>query len=317
MTNSDAAEKKLDQPLWRDYLELCKPNVVALMALTTVVGMLLAVPGMVPLDILLLGNLGIGLCAASAAVINHVVDKKIGLLMKRTENRPVAQGRLKDSHALLFSAVMGLLGMWVLIFYVNELTAWLTLGSLIGYALIYTCFLKRATPQNIVIGGLAGAAPPLLGWTAVTNEIHGYALLLVLIIFAWTPPHFWALAIHRKDDYAKVGIPMLPVTHGDKYTRLHILLYTIILFVVSVLPFATKMFGLLYLLGAVILGLGFLYWAVVMLINKDPQAPMQTFRYSIIYLMALFIIMLADHYILPLDERLNRIPPPIEMQAIK
>ena len=317
MTNSDAAEKKLDQPLWRDYLELCKPNVVALMALTTVVGMLLAVPGMVPLDILLLGNLGIGLCAASAAVINHVVDKKIDLLMERTENRPVAQGRLKDSHALLFSAVMGLLGMWVLIFYVNELTAWLTLGSLIGYALIYTCFLKRATPQNIVIGGLAGAAPPLLGWTAVTNEIHGYALLLVLIIFAWTPPHFWALAIHRKDDYAKVGIPMLPVTHGDKYTRLHILLYTIILFVVSVLPFATKMFGLLYLLGAVILGLGFLYWAVVMLINKDPQAPMQTFRYSIIYLMALFIIMLADHYILPLDERLNRIPPPIEMQAIK
>lgn len=317
MTNSDAAEKKLDQPLWRDYLELCKPNVVALMALTTVVGMLLAVPGMVPLDILLLGNLGIGLCAASAAVINHVVDKKIDLLMKRTENRPVAQGRLKDSHALLFSAVMGLLGMWVLIFYVNELTAWLTLGSLIGYALIYTCFLKRATPQNIVIGGLAGAAPPLLGWTAVTNEIHGYALLLVLIIFAWTPPHFWALAIHRKDDYAKVGIPMLPVTHGDKYTRLHILLYTIILFVVSVLPFATKMFGLLYLLGAVILGLGFLYWAVAMLINKDPQAPMQTFRYSIIYLMALFIIMLADHYILPLDERLNRIPPPIEMQAIE
>ena len=177
--------------------------------------------------------------------------------------------------------------------------------------------LKRATPQNIVIGGLAGAAPPLLGWTAVTNEIHGHALLLVLIIFAWTPPHFWALAIHRKDDYAKVGVPMLPVTHGDKYTRLHILLYTIILFVVSVLPFATKMFGLLYLLGAVILGLGFLYWAVVMLTNKDPQAPMQTFRYSIIYLMALFIIMLADHYILPLDERLNSTPPPIEMQVIE
>lgn len=317
MTNSDAAEKELDQPLWRDYLELCKPNVVALMALTVVVGMLLAVPGMVPLDILLLGNLGIGLCAASAAVINHVVDKKIDLLMKRTENRPVAQGRLKDSHALLFSGVIGLLGMWILIFYVNKLTAWLTLGSLIGYALIYTCFLKRATPQNIVIGGLAGAAPPLLGWTAVTNEIHGHALLLVLIIFAWTPPHFWALAIHRKDDYAKVGVPMLPVTHGDKYTRLHILLYTIILFVVSVLPFATKMFGLLYLLGAVILGLGFLYWAVVMLTNKDPQAPMQTFRYSIIYLMALFIIMLADHYILPIDERLNSTPPPIEMQVIE
>ena len=201
MTNSDAAEKKLDQPLWRDYLEICKPNVVALMALTAVVGMLLAVPGMVPLDILLFGNLGIGLCAASAAVINHVVDKKIDLLMKRTVNRPVAQGRLKDRHALLFSAAMGLLGMWVLIFHVNELTAWLTLGSLVGYALIYTCFLKRATPQNIVIGGLAGAAPPLLGWTAVTNEIHGHALLLVLIIFAWTPPHFWSLALERKEEY--------------------------------------------------------------------------------------------------------------------
>ncbi len=167
-----------------------------------------------------------------------------------------------------------------------------------------------------MIGGLAGAAPPLLGWTAVTNEIHGYALLLVLIIFAWTPPHFWALAIHRKDDYAKVGIPMLPVTHGEKYTRLHILLYTIMLFVVSVLPFATKMFGILYLMGAVVLGLGFLYWAVVMVVNKDPEAPMQTFKYSIIYLMALFIIMLVDHYALPLDERLSRTPPPIEMQAI-
>ena len=198
--------------------------------------------------------------------------------------------------------------------FVNPLTAWLTLVSSIGYALIYTCFLKRATPQNIVIGGLAGAAPPLLGWTAVTGEIHGYALLLVLIIFAWTPPHFWALAIHRKDDYAKVGIPMLPVTHGDKYTRLHILLYTIIMFVVTLLPFVTKMFGLLYLLGAVVLGIGFLYWAVILMINKNPDAPMETFKYSIIYLMALFVIMLADHYVYPLDTRVAPEQPAIELQ---
>ena len=304
MANTEVTDNSA-APTWRDYLELCKPNVVALMILTTVVGMFLAVPGMVPLDILLLGNIGIAFCAASAAVINHVVDKKIDLLMKRTENRPVAQGRLEDWQALLFSAALGVTGLFVLIYFVNPLTAWLTLGSLIGYALIYTCFLKRATPQNIVIGGLAGAAPPLLGWTAVTNEIHGYALLLVLIIFAWTPPHFWALAIHRKDDYAKADIPMLPVTHGDRYTRLHILLYTIILFVVTLLPFATKMFGPLYLLGAVVLGLGFLYWAIAMVINKNPDAPMETFKYSIVYLMALFVIMLADHYLYPLDTRIQ------------
>lgn len=315
MTNPEALNQQAMKPLWRDYLELCKPNVVALMILTAVVGMFLAVPGMVPLDILIIGNIGIGLCAASSAVINHVVDKKIDILMARTKNRPVAQGRLSDVHALIFSAVMGVAGFWMLMVFVNPLTAWLTLGSSIGYALIYTCFLKRATPQNIVIGGLAGAAPPLLGWTAVTNEVHGYALLLVLIIFAWTPPHFWALAIHRKDDYAKVGIPMLPVTHGDKYTRLHILLYTIIMFIVTLLPFVTKMFGLLYLLGAVILGIGFLYWAVVMVINKNPDAPMETFKYSIIYLMALFVIMLADHYVYPLETRLTSEQPPIELQV--
>ncbi|MDB2409269.1 heme o synthase [Pseudomonadales bacterium] len=315
MTNPEAINQQAMKPLWRDYLELCKPNVVALMILTAVVGMFLAVPGMVPLDILIIGNIGIGLCAASSAVINHVVDKKIDILMARTKNRPVAQGRLSDVHALIFSAVMCVAGFWMLMVFVNPLTAWLTLGSSIGYALIYTCFLKRATPQNIVIGGLAGAAPPLLGWTAVTNEVHGYALLLVLIIFAWTPPHFWALAIHRKDDYAKVGIPMLPVTHGDKYTRLHILLYTIIMFVVTLLPFVTKMFGLLYLLGAVILGIGFLYWAVVMVINKNPDAPMETFKYSIIYLMALFVIMLADHYVYPLETRLTSEQPPIELQV--
>lgn len=320
MSNRDTASQPASAsatPIWRDYLELTKPNVVALMILTTVVGMFLAVPGMVPLDILIAGNVGIAFCAASAAVINHVVDKKIDVLMKRTENRPVAQGRLEDWQALMFSAVLGVVGLWVLIYFVNVLTAWLTLGSLIGYALIYTCFLKRATPQNIVIGGLAGAAPPLLGWTAVTNEIHGYALLLVLIIFAWTPPHFWALAIHRKDDYAKADIPMLPVTHGEKYTRLHILLYTIILLAVSLLPFATKMFGPLYLLGAVVLGLGFLYWAIVLVINKNDAAPMETFKYSIIYLMALFVIMLADHYIYPLDTRVEPVTQfqPVEQAA--
>ena len=303
----------LNVPLWRDYLELCKPNVVALMALTTIVGMFLSVPGMVPLNVLIIGNIGIGLSAASAAVINHVVDKKIDLLMDRTEQRPIAQGRVKDKHALLFSAVMGSLGIFLLVYFINSLTAWLTLGSLIGYALIYTCFLKRATPQNIVIGGLAGAAPPLLGWTAVTNEIHGYPLLLVLIIFAWTPPHFWALALHRKEDYKKASIPMLPITHGDRYTRLHILLYTIILFGVSFLPFATKMFWPLYLIGAICLGVGFLYWAVQLMLNKNDDAPMQTFKYSIIYLMVLFLIMLLDHYLYPAAMRLET-SIPMEIQ---
>ena len=303
----------LNVPLWRDYLELCKPNVVALMALTTIVGMFLSVPGMVPLNVLFIGNIGIGLSAASAAVINHVVDKKIDLLMDRTEQRPIAQGRVKDKHALFFSAVMGSLGIFLLVYFINSLTAWLTLGSLIGYALIYTCFLKRATPQNIVIGGLAGAAPPLLGWTAVTNEIHGYPLLLVLIIFAWTPPHFWALALHRKEDYKKASIPMLPITHGDRYTRLHILLYTIILFGVSLLPFATKMFGPLYLIGAICLGVGFLYWAIQLMLNKNDDAPMQTFKYSIIYLMVLFLIMLIDHYLYPAAIRLET-SIPMEIQ---
>jgi len=289
---------------WRDYLELCKPNVVALMLLTSLIGMLLATDQAVPLTVLVFGNLGIALCAGSAAAVNHIVDRHVDDKMARTLNRPLAQGRLKTQHAVLFALITGTLGMAILLVFTNVLTAWLTLASLVGYAFIYTMFLKRATPQNIVIGGLAGAAPPLLGWTAVTNDIHGHALLLVLIIFAWTPPHFWALAIHRKDDYAKADIPMLPVTHGDKYTRLHILLYTIILLVVSILPWATKMFGPLYLIGAVVLGLGFLYWAVVLLLNKNEDAPMETFKYSIIYLMALFVIMMADHYIYPLETRL-------------
>jgi len=284
---------------WRDYLELCKPSVVALMMLTAVIGMFLATPGMVPWQVLVFGNLGIALCAGSAAAVNHLVDRRIDAQMARTRDRPLVRGRVDTRQAIVFAAVLGVAGMAILIVLVNPLTAWLTLASLVGYAFVYTLYLKRATPQNIVIGGLAGAAPPLLGWTAVTDEVHGYALLLVLIIFAWTPPHFWALAIHRKDEYAKVEVPMLPVTHGEKHTALHVLLYTLILIAVTLLPFATGMSGSLYLLGAVVLGLGFLYWSIQLMIGKDPRAPMETFKYSIIYLMALFVVMLLDHYVFP------------------
>ena len=274
---------------WRDYKELTKPNVVLLMILTSAIGMFMAVPGMVPLNALILGNLGIALCAGAAAAVNHLVDQRIDQRMARTYKRPIAQGRLSTREAAIFAAIIGGLGMAILLLWVNALTAWLTLASLVGYAFIYTMFLKRATPQNIVIGGLAGAAPPLLGWTAVTGEIHGHALLLVLIIFAWTPPHFWALAIHRREEYAAVDIPMLPVTHGVAFTKLHILLYTIIMFLITLLPYATRMSGPLYLLGAVVLGGGFLYWAVELMRGKNPNAPMETFRYSITYLMALFL----------------------------
>ena len=286
---------------WRDYKELTKPNVVALMILTSTIGMFMAVPGMVPLNALILGNLGIAMCAGAAAAINHLVDQQVDQRMTRTKNRPIARGRISDMQAAMFALIVGGLGMAILFIWVNALTAWLTLASLLGYAFVYTMFLKRATPQNIVIGGLAGAAPPLLGWVAVTGEVHGHALLLVLIIFAWTPPHFWALAIHRKDEYALVDIPMLPVTHGVEYTKLHVLLYTIIMFLITLLPFATRLSGPLYLVGAVVLGLGFLYWAVEMLRNKNHLAPIKTFRYSIVYLMALFLIMLVDHYIFPVS----------------
>lgn len=287
-----------DRPLWRDYLELCKPNVVALMILTSLIGMLLSVPGMVPWLVLVFGNLGIALCAASAATINHMVDRHIDLKMVRTLNRPVAQGRISNRQALAFACLLGAAGMLVLRVFTNELTMWLTFAALIGYAFIYTSFLKRATPQNIVIGGLAGAVPPLLGWTAVTNHVHGHALLLVLIIFAWTPPHFWALAIHRREDYANADIPMMPVTHGIKLTALHVVLYTLLLIAVTLLPFATGMFRWIYLVGATVLGIGFLYWAIQLYRDK-PRAGMETFKYSILYLMALFVIMLADHYVLP------------------
>ena len=286
---------------WRDYLELTKPRVVALMILTALIGMCMAVPGFVPWQPLLLGNLGIALCAGAAAAINHLVDERIDQQMSRTRSRPVATGKVSQRAAALFAAILALVGIGVLVIWVNMLTAVLTVASLIGYAFVYTMFLKRATPQNIVIGGLAGAAPPLLGWTAVTGEVHGHALLLVLIIFAWTPPHFWALAIHRREEYASVGIPMLPVTHGVRFTALHIFLYTVIMILITLLPFATLLSGWLYLVGAAILGAVFLYWSVEILRDKNPKAPMETFKFSITYLLLLFIIMLADHWLIGLS----------------
>ena len=287
-------------PLWQDYLELTKPRVVALMIVTALIGMCMAVPGWVPWQPLVLGNLGIALCAGAAAAINHIVDERIDQQMARTQARPVATGRITQRDAILFAAALALLGVWVLVVWVNVLTAVLTVASLIGYAFIYTMFLKRATPQNIVIGGFACAAPPLLGWTAVTGEIHGHALLLVLIIFAWTPPHFWALAIHRREEYASVGIPMLPVTHGVGFTALHILLYTILMFLITLMPFATQMSGAIYLVGAVVLGVIFLYWSIEIMRGQNINAPMKTFKYSITYLLVLFIIMLVDHWLLGL-----------------
>ena len=283
---------------WSDFLELTKPRVVALMLLTALIGMCMAVPGLVPWEPLVYGNLGIGLCAGAAAAINHVVDERIDQEMSRTTNRPVAQGRVSQTEAVVFAALLAISGTVLLAVTINVLTAVLTVASLVGYAFVYTMFLKRATPQNIVIGGLAGAAPPLLGWTAVTGEIHGHGLLLVLIIFAWTPPHFWALAIHRKEEYAAVGIPMLPVTHGNRFTALHILLYTILMFLITLLPFATFLSGWIYAVSAVILGAVFLYWSIEILREKNPKAPMETFKYSINYLLLLFIAMLADHWIL-------------------
>jgi protoheme IX farnesyltransferase len=282
---------------WRQYLELTKPTVVALMILTSLIGMLLATPGVPGWEVLLYGNLGIALLAGAAAVVNHVVDQKIDTVMARTRNRPVATGKIAPLEAMLFATVLAAAGMVILVWQVNSLTAWLTLASLVGYAGVYTLFLKRMTPQNIVIGGLAGAMPPLLGWTAVTGQIDGHALLLVLIIFAWTPPHFWALAIHRKEEYAKAGIPMLPVTHGNRYTELHILLYTLILLAVSLLPFVTGMSGIIYLVGALALGLRFLQYSVRLLRGDDRRVALKTFKYSITYLMVLFVFLLVDHFV--------------------
>ena len=282
--------------IWRDFYELTKPKVVMLIVFTAIVGMVLAVPGWPGILPLVVGSLGIHMAASSAAVINHVLDARIDVQMSRTHNRPMAQGRLTDFQALTFAFLLCVLSMLMLWFVINPLTAVLTFGSLIGYAIIYTVFLKRATPQNIVIGGAAGAAPPVLGWTAVTGEIHSDALLLFLIIFTWTPPHFWALAIAKIEDYERVGIPMLPITHGEQFTRQHILLYTILLTLVTIIPYLTGMSGLIYLAAAIPLDGIFLYYAVRMQRDKDPHLPMKVFRFSITYLMLLFAALLVDHY---------------------
>jgi len=282
---------------WRDYYNLCKPKVVMLIVFTAVVGMLLAVPGMVPLEPFIFGTIGIGLAAGSAAAINHVVDQRIDAKMARTKNRPLPTGHMDNKHALIFAFSIGILAMIILVVFVNVLTAVLTFLSLIGYAVVYTMYLKYATPQNIVIGGAAGAAPPVLGWSAITGDINAHSLLLFLIIFAWTPPHFWALAIHRHKEYAKAKVPMLPVTHGLEFTRLQILLYTIILIVVTILPFVTLMSGVFYLAGAIALGMGFLYYSLAVKRADDDTMPIKTFGYSIFYLMALFAFLLIDHYI--------------------
>ncbi len=281
---------------WRDYLELTKPKVVALITFTAIVGMLLATPGMVPWEILLFGSLGIALMAGSAAAINHLVDRRVDALMARTRHRPLPSGHLETGQVLGFALAIGALGLALLLIFTNPLTAALTFASLIGYAIIYTLYLKRATPQNIVIGGAAGAAPPLLGWTAVTGQVDPGALLLFLIIFIWTPPHFWALAIHRRNDYADADIPMLPVTHGVAFTRLHILLYTILLFLVTLLPFLTGMSGWIYLIGAVALGLRFISYAARLFATADNRLAMPTFGFSIVYLFGLFAALMLDHY---------------------
>jgi protoheme IX farnesyltransferase len=283
---------------WRDYLELGKPRVVALIVFTAVVGMVLAAPGLPPLAPVLFGTLGIGLAASSAAVINHVLDRHYDRKMARTRHRPIPPGHVSARRALGYAALLGTAAMIVLVTRVNALTAVLTFASLIGYAVLYTAWLKHATPQNIVIGGAAGAAPPVLGWTAVTGQVDPHALLLFLIVFAWTPPHFWALAIARRDDYAKAGIPMLPVAYGVEFTRLQILLYTILLVIVTLLPYITGMTGLIYLTAALALGAQFTRHALALRRKNAPaHLPMRMFRYSVQYLMLLFAALLLDHFV--------------------
>lgn len=279
------------------YLGLCKLRVVALIVFTAIVGMALSVPGMIPLDALILGSLGIGLAASSAAALNHLLDARADQVMIRTRNRPLPTGQLGRRQVLIFALLLAAASMLILVLFVNTLTAILTFASLIGYAVIYTAWLKRATPQNIVIGGAAGAAPPVLGWIAVTGEIHAHALILFLIVFVWTPPHFWALAIYRRHDYAAADVPMMPVTHGVAFTRWQILFYTIILVLVTLLPWLTGMSGLIYLAGATVLNIGFLGYALAMFRSRNEQLAMHMFNYSILYLMALFAFLLIDHHL--------------------
>lgn len=282
---------------WHDYFELCKPRVVALMLLTVIVGMQLATPGLIPWNKFLFGMLGIALVASAAAAINHLVDYRIDLIMTRTQRRPLPKGKVTPRNVLLFALTLTIIGALILIIFINTLTAVLTLLSLIGYAVIYTMYLKRATPQNIVIGGIAGATPPLLGWTAITNSLDPNSLLLVLIIFVWTPAHFWSLAIHRYEDYAKANIPMLPVTHGIAFTKRNIVFYALLLYAASLMPFVSGMSGYFYLIGAIILGTTFLYQTIVLLKDESNRSAIKTFHYSNFYLMTLFVVLLVDHYL--------------------
>lgn len=278
------------------FYRLTKPRVVSLIVFTAVIGMFLAVPGAVPLDILVFGTLGIALVAGAAAALNCLVEQKMDAVMARTKGRPLPQGKVSVPETTFFLLIVGGLGLFILYYWVNELTMWLTLGTFVGYAIIYTVILKPLTPQNIVIGGASGAMPPVLGWAAVTGEISSDALLLFLIIFAWTPPHFWALALYRKNEYASIGMPMLPVTHGDQFTRLHVLLYTVILCVVTTLPYITQMSGLIYLVSSVLLNGVFMYYAIEIYRNYSDQLAREAFRYSILYLALLFVALLVDHY---------------------
>lgn len=299
MAKAQVADYPISEKIsWRDYYQITKPRVVALLVLTALVGMALSTPNVLPWQILIPAMLGIGLLSSAAAAINHIVDQRIDTIMGRTHNRPLPQGKISSVNASIFAGLLTLIGFVMLYVLVNPLTAWLTAAGLVGYSVVYTMYLKRATPQNITIGGLAGAIPPLLGWTAMTNEVHPNALLLVLLIFTWTPPHFWALAIHRRDEYAKVNIPMLPVTHGIEFTKTQILLYSILLFVVGLLPYLVGMSGWIYLIGACALNVIFLAYAWKLKFNADQDTAMQTFKFSIIHLMALFIVLLADHYLI-------------------
>ncbi|MDF1796834.1 MAG: heme o synthase [Coxiellaceae bacterium] len=297
MPNAELAIEQTQKASWKDYLELCKPRVVLLMVLTVVVGMCLAAPGVIPWQILLFGNVGIALAACSAAAVNHLADMHIDRVMKRTMQRPMVKGKVSPKQTMIFAGVMCLISMVMLTYFVNGLTAILSFASLIMYAFIYTFYLKHATPQNIVIGGVAGAAPPLLGWVAVTGHVQLPAIVLLLIIFVWTPPHFWALAIHRIEDYAKANVPMLPNTHGIPYTKNHVWYYSILLAVVTAVPFFIQMSGWIYLISAVLLNARFLQWAWRLKKSNDTKTPMAVFKYSIVYLMLLFVALLVDHYL--------------------
>lgn len=278
------------------FYRLTKPRVVSLIVFTAVIGMFMAVPGAVPMDILILGTVGIALVAGAAAALNCLVEQKMDAVMARTKGRPLPQGKVSVPETAFFLLIVGGLGLFILYEWVNELTMWLTLATFVGYAIIYTVILKPLTPQNIVIGGASGAMPPVLGWTAVTGDIAADSLLLFLIIFAWTPPHFWALALYRKNEYASIGMPMLPVTHGDQFTRLHVLLYTVILCIVTILPYITQMSGLIYLVSAILLNSIFMYYAIEIYRNYSDQLAREAFRYSILYLALLFVALLIDHY---------------------